>query len=201
VQDLRHGLRTMIANPGFSVIAILSLALGIGANTAIFQLLNAVRPRSLPIRSPHELAEIKIAGGNGGMRIQDAYGELTRPMWEEIRRDHPAFSGVFAWRPERDGARRLRQRRFLPRSGSRAVSRTVPRARRRAHVSRLDGRRQPHVLAKQARRPPDRRQHQTPDRQQAEASSASRRQLPPEVAVDSVKRHIGEKHPEIVVFA
>jgi predicted permease len=101
VQDVRHGARQMVANPGFAAIAILSLALGIGANTAIFQLLNAVRLRSLPVKNPHELAEIKIVGGNHGMGLNDAYGELTRPMWEEIRRDHPAFSGVFAWSKER----------------------------------------------------------------------------------------------------
>ena len=98
MQDLRHGLRTMIANPGFSLIAILSLSLGIGANTAIFQLLNAVRLLSLPVKNPHELAEIKIVGGNGGMGINNgSYAQLTRPMWEQIRRDHPAFSSVFAW--------------------------------------------------------------------------------------------------------
>src|ERR1700722_4235110 len=98
VQDLRHGLRTMVANPGFSLIAILSLALGIGANTAIFQLLNAVRLRSLPVQNPHELAQIEIVGGNHGMGMNDGpdFG-LTRPMWEEIRRDHSPFSGVFAW--------------------------------------------------------------------------------------------------------
>jgi putative ABC transport system permease protein len=97
VQDLRHGMRTMIANRGFSLIAILSLALGIGANTAIFQLLNAVRLRSLPIEKPQELAQITIAGGNNGMGLIDDYRDLTRPMWEQIRRNHPAFSGVFAW--------------------------------------------------------------------------------------------------------
>src|SRR5580700_1906433 len=101
VQDLRHGLRTMVANPGFSLIAILSLALGIGANTAIFQLLNAVRLRSLPVQNPHELAQIEIVGGNRGMGVTDGKDDLTRPMWEEIRRDHPAFSGVFAWRGDR----------------------------------------------------------------------------------------------------
>ena len=89
-QDLRYGLRTMAANPGFSVIAILSLALGIGANTAIFQLLNAISLRSLPINNPHELALITIAGGNKGMGVTDGQDDLTRPMWEEIRRDHPA---------------------------------------------------------------------------------------------------------------
>ncbi len=97
-QDLRHGLRTMAANPGFSLIAILSLALGIGANTAIFQLLNAVRLQSLPVKNPQELAEIKIVGGSRGMGLNNGpYAELTRPMWEEIRRDHPVFSGVFEW--------------------------------------------------------------------------------------------------------
>jgi len=97
-QDIRYGLRTMIANPGFSLVAILSLALGIGANTAIFQLLNAVRLRSLPVQNPHELAQIQIVGGNHGMGLNDGPDfPLTRPMWEEIRRDHSPFSGVFAW--------------------------------------------------------------------------------------------------------
>jgi hypothetical protein len=49
IQDARHGLRLLLLNPGFAMVAILSLALGIGANTAIFQLLDAVRLRSLPV--------------------------------------------------------------------------------------------------------------------------------------------------------
>ncbi len=79
------------------LVGILSLALGIGANTAIFQLLNAVRLRSLPVEKPRELAEIKIVGGHNGMGMSDGYGSLTRPMWEELRRNHPAFSRMFAW--------------------------------------------------------------------------------------------------------
>src|SRR5580692_8031146 len=97
VKDLRFGLRQLRLNRVFTIVSVLSLALGIGANTAIFQLIDAVRLRSLPIQNPHELAEIKIVGGNGGMGMNDAYGELTRPMWEEIRRSHPSFSSVFAW--------------------------------------------------------------------------------------------------------
>ncbi len=96
-QDVRYGVRLLWTNAGFALVAILSLALGIGANTAIFQLLDAVRLRSLPVQNPHELAEVKIVGGNGGIGDNESYGELTRPMWEEIRRDHPPFSGVFAW--------------------------------------------------------------------------------------------------------
>jgi predicted permease len=96
-QDLRYGARTLRASPVFTIVAILSLALGIGANTAIFQLLDAVRLRNLPVKDPQQLAEIKIVGGNKGIGLNEEYGELTRPIWEEIRRNHPAFSGVFAW--------------------------------------------------------------------------------------------------------
>jgi hypothetical protein len=56
------------------------LTLGIGANTAIFQMLNAVRLRSLPVSNPGQLAEVKIVGGNRAMGLHDEYGELTRPI-------------------------------------------------------------------------------------------------------------------------
>ena len=58
VQDARHGLRLLLLNPGFALVAILSLALGIGANTAIFQLLDAVRLRTLPVQHPEQLANV-----------------------------------------------------------------------------------------------------------------------------------------------
>ena len=58
-QDLRYGARLLRLSPGFAFVAIASLALGIGANTAIFQLLDAVRLRSLPVRNPRELAEVR----------------------------------------------------------------------------------------------------------------------------------------------
>src|ERR1700691_4779527 len=83
-QDLRYGTRALRLSPGFAAVAILSLGLGIGANTAIFQLLNAVRLRSLPVQNPRQLAEVRIAGGNAGMGVNDSYGALTRPMWEQI---------------------------------------------------------------------------------------------------------------------
>ncbi len=59
--DLRHGARLLRLNPGFFTVATLSLALGIGANTAIFQLLDAVRLRLLPVAHPEQLAELEIA--------------------------------------------------------------------------------------------------------------------------------------------
>src|SRR6266581_427462 len=97
-RDLRYGARLLRRSPGFALVGILSLALGIGANTAIFQLLDAVRLRSLPVPNPHELAEVRIVGGNHGMGLNsDRYGQLTRPVWQEIREHHEPFSGVFAW--------------------------------------------------------------------------------------------------------
>ena len=100
-QDLRYGMRQFRRSPGFAVVAILSLALGIGANTAIFQLLDAVRLRSLPIRNPQELAEVRIVGGNRGLGLVDSYEDVTRPIWQRIRERQQAFSGVFAWGTDR----------------------------------------------------------------------------------------------------
>src|SRR5947209_18482112 len=68
-QDLKFGARTLRKNLGFTVVAVMTLALGIGANTAIFQLLDAVRLRTLPVKDPHELAEVYIAD-MGGQRAR-----------------------------------------------------------------------------------------------------------------------------------
>ena len=64
VKDLRFGLRQLRLNPAFTVVSVLSLALGIGANTAIFQLIDAVRLRTLPIQNPQEMAYIDFARGS-----------------------------------------------------------------------------------------------------------------------------------------
>jgi predicted permease len=100
-QDLRYALRQLHKNPGFTAIVVLTLALGIGANTAIFQLLAAVRLRRLPVEKPQELAEVKIVGGNRGMGLNQQYGELTQALWHEIRDKQQAFSGIFAWSANR----------------------------------------------------------------------------------------------------
>jgi predicted permease len=98
-QDVRYGLRVLRLNPGFASVAILSLALGVGANTAIFQLLDAVRLRTLPVPRPEQLAEIRIADQTGGRTGQFLGGRpmVTNPLWEQIRDQQQGFSSAFSW--------------------------------------------------------------------------------------------------------
>jgi len=60
-QDLLYGIRQLRSSPTFTAVAVLSLALGIGANTAIFQLVDAIRLKTLPVKNPEELAYIDYA--------------------------------------------------------------------------------------------------------------------------------------------
>ena len=98
--DVRIAIRTFRLTPAFAAVAILSLALGTGANTAIFQLLNAIRLRSLPVAAPDELIELRLDDMTHarGTWFRDA--ALTNPLWEEIRRHPGTFTGLFAWADE-----------------------------------------------------------------------------------------------------
>jgi predicted permease len=98
-QDLRYGTRLLLKNPTFSIVAILTLALGTGANAAIFQLVNAVRLRTLPVERPQELVSIGI-DMNGQGRVGRGYGGRsihTEPLWQKLRAEQQAFTTVFAW--------------------------------------------------------------------------------------------------------
>src|SRR5277367_3628490 len=88
LQDLRYGFRALSLNPGFFAIAGLSLALGVGANTAIFQLLDAVRLRSLPVSHPEQLAELQIAKNDHccSGNFSDRRPNFTYPQWEQIQK-------------------------------------------------------------------------------------------------------------------
>jgi putative ABC transport system permease protein len=98
--DLRFGARLLRFNPVFAGAAILSLALGIGANTAIFQLLDAVRLRTLPVKNPQELARIAIDHRDGSSgSFTTRYPDLTYAMWEQLRAQQQGFSKLFAWGP------------------------------------------------------------------------------------------------------
>ena len=97
-RDLRYAVRTLRLNPGFATIAVLSLALGIGANTAIFQLLNAVRLRSLPVQEPSQLMQIRVSNSKGRSgNFRGNFPNFTNAIWEQIRDHQQAFSGMAAW--------------------------------------------------------------------------------------------------------
>jgi hypothetical protein len=98
IHDLHYAGRMLRQAPAFTLAAVATLALGIGANTAIFQLLDAVRLRSLPVAAPHELGLIRIAGRGGGFGISNYVDNLSFPLFEEMREHQQAFSHVFAWR-------------------------------------------------------------------------------------------------------
>src|SRR3989442_6281240 len=96
--DLRYGARMLRKNSGFTAVAVLSLGLGIGANTAIFQLLDAVRLRTIPVKDRQELALVQLADRTGWRGSQaSSYPALTHPLWARFRDSQDAFSGVLAW--------------------------------------------------------------------------------------------------------
>ena len=96
LQDIRYGLRMLGRSPGFTLVAVLTLALGIGANTAIFHLIDAVRLRSLPVPDPRSLVSIEIKGGNHGFGVNVGDESfLTYPLWEQIR-DHQTSLSAFS---------------------------------------------------------------------------------------------------------
>ncbi len=99
LRDLRYAARVLRRNPAFTLVAVLSLALGIGANTAIFQLVDAVRLRLLPVSRPEELVRVRLASMEKVRGSRAGGGTLTWPIWHEIQTRQRAFSEFFAWAP------------------------------------------------------------------------------------------------------
>jgi putative ABC transport system permease protein len=98
LRDLRHAFRLLRLSPGFTIVAVLTLALGIGANTAIFQLIDSIRLRTIPVKNPQELGTVRIADRHWGSgQFSGPYSQLTFPMWEQIRKRQEGFSEIAAW--------------------------------------------------------------------------------------------------------
>jgi predicted permease len=89
LQDVRYTIRALRSAPGFAAVAVLSLALGIGANTAIFSLIDAVILKSLPVRRPEELVQVMMG--------RESYSGFSNPTWEHLRDRQDVFSGIFAY--------------------------------------------------------------------------------------------------------
>jgi len=94
LQDTRYGLRILGRTPAVTAVAILSLALGIGANTAIFSLIDTVMLRFLPVQNPEELVQIEIQRPQSGGEPNPSF---TNSLWENLRDQQELFSGIFAW--------------------------------------------------------------------------------------------------------
>src|SRR5580704_1323797 len=97
-KDITFGLRMLGKSPGFTAIAVITLALGIGANTAIFSLMNQVLLRQLPVKNPSELVILRAPGPSTGHISSD--GDSTEsfsyPMYKGLRDNNSVFSGVLA---------------------------------------------------------------------------------------------------------
>src|SRR6185503_5082737 len=98
IQDLRSGVRMLLRQPGFTLIAVLSLTLGIGANTAIFSLVDAVLLKSLPVQEPDKLVLFGKGEANGMTNdFPNKSSDLfSYPFYEEVRQHKDVFSGVGA---------------------------------------------------------------------------------------------------------
>src|SRR6202041_3919817 len=93
MQDMRYGIRMLSKNPGFAIIAVLTLALGIGANTAIFSVVNAELLRPLPFRDSGRL--VSVATSNS--RTHSTAGAMSYPDFLDLRAQNQVFQGMAAY--------------------------------------------------------------------------------------------------------
>jgi len=97
VRDVRYSLRTLRRSPVFVTVGVLSLALGIGANTAIFTLVNQLILQPIPVRDPEQL--VMLAGRGRHYGGNNGYERISYPMYQEMRDKNQVFSGMFCTYP------------------------------------------------------------------------------------------------------
>jgi len=99
VRDLRYGLRSLAHSPGFALTAVLTLAIGIGANTAVFSVMDAVLLRSLPVTDPTRLVYVRPSNAPHGTGTINSKETLSYAVYETLREQHPGLSNVIAYVP------------------------------------------------------------------------------------------------------
>ena len=164
LRDLRYAVRMLRRTPAFTAVALCTLALGIGATTAIYQLFDAIRLRTLPVTDPQQIAVVELADLTRWQgRRTTRYPVLTNPLWEQFRDRQEVFSGRVGLVQRRSSDRSrggdppcsgtLRQWRVLQGAGRRTPSRTCVRGSRRSRRLRRARRgRESWFLAAAARR-------------------------------------------------
>jgi putative ABC transport system permease protein len=90
-QDIQYGVRILLKSPGFTAVAVLTLALGIGANSAMFSLVDTVMLRSLPVEKPEELVLVATRTKEG-----DLHSDFSYPLYKTLRDGNDVMSGLFA---------------------------------------------------------------------------------------------------------
>ena len=95
-RDLGYALRALLKHPGFTAVALLSLALGIGANATIFSLVNSLLLSSLPVEAPDRLVAVYGTDGKNRNGFLN-YMPISQPNFEDYRTQNEVFSGIFAY--------------------------------------------------------------------------------------------------------
>jgi len=99
LQDLKFSLRTLLKSRGFALVAVLTLALGIGANTAVYSLTDQILLRLLPVQDPEQLVVLRMTGpvsGHVWSDIDDGAQSFSYPFYKELSDRNPFFSGLLA---------------------------------------------------------------------------------------------------------
>src|SRR5829696_959516 len=92
IKDIRYAIRGLVKRPGFVAIAVVTLALGIGANTAIFSLVNTVLLRKLPVDRPGEIVSVAVRGKD------DSLSAFSYPNYKDFRDRNDVLSGLLVYR-------------------------------------------------------------------------------------------------------
>ena len=103
LNDLQYGFRQLRKAPAFALVCVVTLALGIGANTAVFSVMNAVLLRSLPVADPGRVVRLSNSGPPKGTGTIDSNGTFSYAIYEALRQQHGALAEVIAYVPESTG--------------------------------------------------------------------------------------------------
>jgi len=99
LRDLKHGFRSLLDSPGFTITAILTLALGMGANTAVFSVMNAVLLRSLPVADADRVVYLRTTNPPRGTGTIDNHETFSYPVYDALRKQKGGMSAVIAYVP------------------------------------------------------------------------------------------------------